>query len=152
MAKVTFTFISTVISENAKRNAGQPIYLCVGTLDKTATANFHGEEVSGEVGVSFILDDKLQTAEGRDLLQKYGDGSVRERVSKGVSIFARGARNTFTVDIDADIDTTGKVEAKPNSSTEGYGIYGKLTVAGEDKVFDGLQEALDVFQEQPVNP
>lgn len=151
MAKVTsFAFIATSIRQDADRNAGKPIYLCVAKLDKVGTAEFHGETVSDEIGVSFILDDNLQTPEGRDLLQKYGNGAVRERVSKGISIFARGARNTFDVVIDADIDLTGGLTAKADKQGN-VGVYGKLTVAAEDKVFDALQNALDVFQEQTIN-
>lgn len=148
MARTTFTFVKTIISTGA--NAGTPIYLCVAGIPGKVTATLNGEEVTAEPGVSFILDDKLQSAAGRDLLQAFGTGETRERLVDDVTIFARGQRNTFVVDLDYEIDIdSGKEVAKEDSrSQDGFRIYTNLTFEAEDKVFDGLQEALITFKKE----
>ena len=156
MAKTTFTFIQTNISASAQRNAGKPIYLCVAGLPTEVTAELDNDEVIGKPGVSFILDHDLQTKAGADLLLAFGAGETRERLIDDVTIFARGARNTFDVDIDEnlDIDTRNEPVAKHDSRvSEGFRIYAKLTTEAENKVFDGLQTALIAFKKEEVtNP
>jgi len=151
MAKTIFTFVKTKISTGA--DSGLPIYLCVAGIPGEVTAELNGQEVSAEPGVSFILDDKLQTKAGRDLLQSYGTGETRERLVDDVTIFARGARNTFTVDLDYAVDVdSGKEVAKEDSrSPNGFRIYTNLTFEAEDKVFDGLQDALLSFKKEMAN-
>ena len=146
MAKTTFTFVSTTIKQGD--NAGTSIYLCVAGIDRKATAELNGEEVTAKPGVSFILDDKLQTKAGRDLLQSFGTGETRERLIDDVTIFARGQRNTFDVDIDhdADIDDSRDIAKEDSRVPSGFRIYTNLTYEAEDKVFDGLQAALIAFK------
>ena len=154
MAKTTFIFIQTNISASAKRNAGKPIYLCVASLPTAVTAELDGDEVIGKPGVSFILDHDLQNEAGADLLLAFGAGETRERLVDDVTIFARGARNSFDVNIDENIDVDGKggVTAKHDSRvSEGFRIYAKLTTEAENKVFDGLQKALIAFKKAEVN-
>ena len=151
MAKTIFTFVKTNISTGA--NAGTPIYLCVAGIPGKVTAELNGEEVTAEPGVSFILDDKLQNEAGRDLLQSFGTGETRERLIDDVTIFARGKRNTFNVDIDydADIDSGKEVAKEDSRSPDGFRIYTNLTFEAEDKVFDGLQDALLTFKKEMSN-
>lgn len=149
MAKTTFTFVKTLIAQGA--NVGTPIYLCVAGIEaKKVTAKLNGDEVTASPGVSFILDDKLQNEAGRDLLQAFGAGVTRERLIDDVTIFARGARNTFIVDLDydVDIDSTKDIAKEDSRSPDGFRIYTTLTFVAEDKVFDGLQEALIAFKKE----
>ena len=149
MAKTTFTFVKTLIAQGA--NVGTPIYLCVAGIEaKKVTAKLNGDEVTASPGVSFILDDKLQNEAGRDLLQAFGAGVTRERLIDDVTIFARGARNTFIVDLDydVDIDSAKDIAKEDSRSPDGFRIYTTLTFAAEDKVFDGLQEALIAFKKE----
>jgi len=148
MAKTIFTFVQTNIGTGV--NVGKPIYLCVAGLDKEVTAELDGDVVKAKPGVSFILDDNLQNEAGRDLLTAFGSGETRERLIEDVTIFARGARNTFTIDLDQDADIdSGKEVAKHDARVAaGFRIYTKLMFAAEDKVFDGLQKALIAFKKE----